>query len=389
MDTEYDFISAEFLNLLFFKQKNIVVFPHTDLKHLKILEVFCLGHNVVDLESTALHDIVKILEENDDMSYSSVPDLYLIYNLDKRRLKELLQLKNFRLILNVNQNVSELAIGSDFIFYNKKTHKFLNYNFENKDLDFENMILSLAKNKLMLRDELLKIKNCANQIYSHINNDKGNFNISRYLKYYDQQYWEKILKFTKNYYNINFPKAKDIEKPLFRPTSTNGLNFEEEYEYIITNNRKIGQEFIQILHKFRIENVNPSNLELNELYEPLDLYNYLRQHHWKNGIPYETLEEWIQMEQTNHELNQQDKIDFEWILDYLQIDKKKIQNLLASIQNDKSFKDQDKEVSGRLNCRQAEEKENKILVKIPSIENFQDYKKWIFDLLDKIESKIR
>ncbi|MBD3212223.1 MAG: hypothetical protein GF311_06405 [Candidatus Lokiarchaeota archaeon] len=103
MDTEYDFITPEFLHLLFFRQKNLVIFPHVDFKHLNSLGSFCIGYNVIDLESTALHDLPGILEDDKNESYSKIPNLYLIYNLDRSRMETLLSLKKFRMILNVNQ----------------------------------------------------------------------------------------------------------------------------------------------------------------------------------------------------------------------------------------------------------------------------------------------
>ena len=60
MDSGVDFITPEFLNILFFQQKNIVVFPYVDLKHLHSLELFTVGYNIVDLESTALHNLKEI-----------------------------------------------------------------------------------------------------------------------------------------------------------------------------------------------------------------------------------------------------------------------------------------------------------------------------------------
>ncbi|MDX1797557.1 MAG: hypothetical protein R3255_02805 [Candidatus Lokiarchaeia archaeon] len=62
MDTGSDFIKPEFLNIIFFQQKNLVIFPYVDLKHLHALEKFTVGYNVVDLETTALHNHKEILE---------------------------------------------------------------------------------------------------------------------------------------------------------------------------------------------------------------------------------------------------------------------------------------------------------------------------------------
>ena len=64
MDTDFDFMEPEFLDILFFQQKNLVIFPYVDLKHLHALELFTVGHNVVDLESTALYNLKEIIENS-------------------------------------------------------------------------------------------------------------------------------------------------------------------------------------------------------------------------------------------------------------------------------------------------------------------------------------
>ena len=61
MDTQYDFITPEFLNLLFFQQKNLVIFPYVDLKHLRSLQVFAVGYDVVDIDSTVVHNLSEIV----------------------------------------------------------------------------------------------------------------------------------------------------------------------------------------------------------------------------------------------------------------------------------------------------------------------------------------
>ena len=70
LDTGIDFIQPEFLNILFFQQKNLVIFPYIDLKHLHALELFTVGHNVIDLESTALYNLKEIIEFEANNSYS-------------------------------------------------------------------------------------------------------------------------------------------------------------------------------------------------------------------------------------------------------------------------------------------------------------------------------
>ena len=94
MDTDFDFMEPEFLDILFFQQKNLVIFPYVDLKHLHALELFTVGYNIVDLESTALYNLKDIIESETNNSYSQNPSLYLVYNLDKEKVKNwLLEIK--------------------------------------------------------------------------------------------------------------------------------------------------------------------------------------------------------------------------------------------------------------------------------------------------------
>jgi len=78
VDTGYDYISPEFLNIILFQQKNLVIFPYVDLKHFHALEVFAVGYNIVDLDSTAIHNIVELLEYESYNSYSQNPTLFFI-----------------------------------------------------------------------------------------------------------------------------------------------------------------------------------------------------------------------------------------------------------------------------------------------------------------------
>ena len=98
MDTKYDFMLPEFLNILFFQQKNIVIFPYVDLKHLKTLEIFTAGHNVIDLESTALYNLEEIIYEANN-SYSQERSFFFIYGLDSEKLSAILKLEDIRCVL--------------------------------------------------------------------------------------------------------------------------------------------------------------------------------------------------------------------------------------------------------------------------------------------------
>ena len=90
MDTGYDFLQPEFLNILFFQQKSLVIAPYVDLKHLHSLEIFTGGYNVVDLDSTALHNIREILELENNNSYSQTPCFFFITNINSNELHEIM-----------------------------------------------------------------------------------------------------------------------------------------------------------------------------------------------------------------------------------------------------------------------------------------------------------
>ena len=147
MDVGTDFLEPEFLNILFFQQKNLVIFPYIDLKHLHALESFTVGHTIIDIESTALYNMREIIEGETINSYSQNPNLFLIYNLDGDKVKEIMKIEGIRCILNANENIGSLANGESFIFYNKKTKNFLNYEFNNVNLEFEKHLITISKDQ--------------------------------------------------------------------------------------------------------------------------------------------------------------------------------------------------------------------------------------------------
>lgn len=310
MDTGSDFIQPEFLNILFFQQKNLVIFPYVDLKHLHGLEIFTAGYNVVDLESTALHNLKEILEFESSNSYSQNPTLYFIFNVDRAKLKELMELDGIRCIINSNENISNLANGSRFVFFNKKNNQFLNYDLTPKELEFETSLISNSQDEDILQESIQKIKIAATRIFKELNQSGSLETLPDILSEYEKKYWTLILQFTSRYYDINIP---DISQVKFKPPKRL-KDFSNEYEVLISTNRAIGKEFIQILHDYRSKKVNPAHLELDELYNPQKLYGYLRNHHWKDGIPKKFVEEWYQMNISNYKLTEDDQIDFEKIV---------------------------------------------------------------------------
>lgn len=316
MDTDSDFIRPEFLNIVFFQQKNLVIYPYVDLKHLHGLEIFTAGYNVVDLESTALHNLKEILEFESTNSYSQNPTLYFIYNVDKEKVRELMSLEGIRCIINSNENINTLANGNQFIFFNKKNNQFLNYDILESELDFEQWLISNSEDQEILQENIQKIKIAGSRIFKELNQRVSLENLPIILKEYKKEYWKSILEFTSRYYDINIPDISEIN---FKPQS-DPLDYSDEYTIILSGNRQIGKEFIQLLHDYRSRKVNSAHLELDELYNPQKLYNYLRNHHWKERIPQDFLTEWSQMKISNYSLTEEDQIEFAGILKKLDLE---------------------------------------------------------------------
>ena len=368
MDTGTDYIQPELLNILFFQQKNLVIFPYVDLKHLRALELFAVGHNISDIDSQALHTLINVLEVEADNSYSQTPNFYFIYNLTKERIQELMEIDSIRCVLNTNESIQSLANGENFIFYNKKNKKFINYS--PPDLEFEKELIASSRNTEILLDKIQEIKSKATQIFAELN--EGNYeNISRILSNYREKYWDKILTFVERYYdNIIIPR--DEIKPLTQgkeaehiSQSSNIQSFSHEYKLINNSSKYIRTEFLQLLNEYREKKVNPSNLEMEELYNPQKLYDYLRNHHWKAGIPEEFMTKWVSMEKTNHRLTESDYNDFELISEKLNI---------HNIQ----YPQKDVKTEESINTEAPP----------PSIKDFPEFKAWILGLLEKIENKI-
>ena len=383
MDTDFDFMEPEFLDILFFQQKNLVIFPYVDLKHLHALELFTVGYNIVDLESTALYNLKDIIESETNNSYSQNPSLYLVYNLDKEKVKEIMDIKNIRCIINTNENVSNLVNGKEFIFYNKKNKKFINYQRNDSDLEFEKYLVSSSENETILLDKIQKIKTTANKIFTEINQSGNLDKLPQLLLEYDWKFWEKILTFVKLYYKIELPELNEIENGVRKElqedddSSKDLKDFSGEYELIVSLNKNIAKEFVQLLHEYRSQKVNAANLDLEQLYNPQKLYEYLRNHHWRNEIPEEFLRKWVHMENSQYSLLESDRTDFKKIFKKLTVKNELILNLcgIKTIENQESIYIVDKNVN------------NKAL-DIPLISNFPEFKKWILRRLHEIEDMI-
>jgi len=397
MDTEYDFLTPEFLHLIFFKQKSIVIFPHVDLKHLRALEAFTVGYNLIDLEATAIYNIREMIRSDSD-SYSHTPNYHLIYNLDKEKAKQLLDLEGAHTILNITQNVSDLIelTHEDFIFYNKKSAKFLNYDFSDIDLNVERMILSLAKTYGMIRDELQGIKQTASKIYTKLMNTPDEFDIDKLTSAYTLAERDRIIEFTERYYDIILPddevKQDDLEVKSTKPPydlpmviDNPALDFTSEFDIIHSKNRRLFQVFITQLDEYRIKNVNQSNLELNELFTPSSLYNYLRRHHWSKGIPEEFLIQWKDALNMKGGLSEEEMLDFHQALKGLSV-KNSIIKQITEETHSENIKEQ--QIEPNLNQIKREVNTHPEDL-IPSITDFPRFKAWIMRKLNFIEEKLQ
>ena len=383
MDTDFDFMEPEFLDILFFQQKNLVIYPYVDLKHLHALEIFTVGYNVVDLESTALYNLKEIIESETNNSYSQNPSLYLIYNLNSEKVKEIMEINNIRCILNTNENISHLANGANFIFYNKKNKKFINYQGSDSNLEFEKYLVSSSDNETILLDKIQQIKITGNKIFTEFNQTGNLDKLPQLLRDYDWKFWEKILNFIKLYYKIELPDINDAENGIKKESQDENdddkllKDFTSEYEIIVSLNKNIAKEFVQLLHEYRSQKVNAANLDLEQLYNPQKLYEYLRNHHWKNHIPEDFLSKWIHMENSQHVLNDGDKSDFKIILRKLDVEEKVI-GKLCGIKPPKTEK-----------VNQIKDDfANTQISELPSIDEFPEFKKWILKRLEEIDKLI-
>jgi len=418
MDTEYDFITPEFLNLLFFQQKNLVIFPYVDLKHLRSLQVFAVGYDLVDIDSTVVHNLSEIIEF-EASSYSQQPTLYFVLNPKTEELLKLIDSPKIRCVVNTKENIESLANGDRFVFYNKKSKTFVNYEPDRQDLSFEKHLISAYPDKQLLLDELMKIKSVATKAFLQLNESTNTDKLPKILSDYDQIYWDKILNFTRLYYDIEIPsftrpkrlpsKSKSSEK---KPE----IDYSAEYEVVMKINRKIGKTFIQLIHNYRFSKVNPANLDVEQLFYPKKLYNYLRNHHWEKGIPQEFVSEWDRALRKDPSLTEDDHMEFQTALNKLnlsysppefdaeresepatvnspretptQVVRKKIDRKTVPSSNKKNMQVKKVEQVQVKKVVQVERVSNvgSNSIAIPSIENFGKFKGWMLKKLDELEN---
>jgi len=395
LDTAIDFIQPEFLNILFFQQKNLIVFPYLDLKHLHALELFTVGYNVIDLESTALYNLKEIIEFEANNSYSQNRTFFFIYNLDNNKIKEILEIPDIRCILNTNEDIKpviNVISDNNFIFYNKKNKTFLNYDKGAMDLEFEHYLISTSENETVLHEKIQQIKIVATKIFMEVNKNPNYLDtIPDILKDYDFKFWDKILKFVKIYFNVEIPQINIKNLSNFHKKSNSTLKADvrikdilKEYEYIISRNKHIAKEFVQLLHEYRCKKVNPKNLDLEQLYDPQKLYIYLRTHHWANEIPRDFIYQWIKMNNTGYSLSENDILDFKEIFKCMDFFDESIHVELK--RNNPELSGNIKDKAGNTIDFQATKKS--LIVNIPSINNFPKFKEFLEKKLDEIEDLI-
>lgn len=399
MDVGYDFLTPELMHAIFFEQKNVVLFPYLDIKHLRALELFTTGHSSVELDCTALNDISTILEHQAG-SYSQSPPLFFMFNANGNIIQSVKDIENVRYVINTHENVELYANGSQLLFYNKKVKKFVNSSIEDfNELDFENDLFRQSQgDQDVLQDLLMRIKSIATRIYKELIESRDVKRVQSILEEHEsifpRKHWNRILQFTQNFYHIVIPEdlinnlttsiSREISSKQNNSPQVTESDFSREYEAILSTNRAIAQAFISSLHDYRSEYVNPANLEMVQLYDPKELYNYLRNHHWKDGISEDFVEQWVTFKDVL------DDEEFELLYELFS----KLNISLSFLKLGKK-NPRIKSVSPQINpstiIEQKLEKESYTTTKnnipIPSINNFKQFKEWILAQLDKLEQK--
>ncbi|MHA1491301.1 MAG: hypothetical protein ACTSRI_16825, partial [Promethearchaeota archaeon] len=111
------------------------------------------------------------------------------------------------------------------------------------------------------------------------------------------------------------------------------------------------------------------------------LYNYLRNHHWKSGISEEFLVSWVQAIKSNGVLSKDNLTDFETIFEKIKVSKEIIIKIL-DYPPSKLVPPKKKDKSS---IKLANGKENPIKSSVPSVKDFQSFKKWILKKLQDID----
>jgi hypothetical protein len=398
VDSSEDFLIPELMNLIFFQQKSVVVFPYVDKKHLKSLETFTVGYSVIDLDCTVLNDVLSIIE-HDEGVYSQNPNLYFIYNASKEIIASIYDRENVHCIINTHEDVARLVSGHSMIFYNKKNKRFLNWEFNPQELEFERALFKQSQGDAsLLHDLLVHIKSFSTRIYTALVETHNIPSIP--ILFNDQaenfppEYWGRILEYMENYHDIKTPPEilKGLEEikvhgnggSITSPKSKNAPleDFSLEYELIITSNHSISNAFIHELHEYRSSHVNNANLELKQLYDPRELYTYLRNHHWKERIDEEFIRQWFNGPTLVNERNSKNvKIMLKKLgIPYDLVIKPETREIDVNEKLDSMAPIANLNEENEINVAQKSEK-------MPSIKDFKLFKAWILDKLEQIESR--
>jgi hypothetical protein len=303
-----------------------------------------------------------------------------------------------------------LANGEQFVFYNKKSKTFVNYEPEKQDLSFEKRLISSYPDKQLLLDELIKIKSLATKIFIQLNERNNSDNLPKILSDYDQIYWDKILNFTRLYYDIEIPsfdRVKQLPNNKKNREKNPEIDYSAEYEVIMKLNQKIGKTFIQLIHSYRFNKVNPANLDVEQLYYPKKLYNYLRNHHWEKGVPQEFVSELDRTLRSDLSLTEDDHMEFQMALNKLDLSYPLPEfdaergSKIATVNSPHETPTQvvRKEI-GNITVPSPEKKVKQVQVEkveqvaqvgsdsitIPPVENFLGFKSWLLKKLDELEN---
>lgn len=398
MDVGSDFLTPELMQAIFFQQKNLVIYPYLDIKHLRALELFTTGHSSIELDCTALNDIISILEHQEEM-YSQSPPFFFVFNAGSNIIQSVQEMENVRYIINTNENVESFANGSQLLFYNKKSKKLVNPSLENSsELEFETELFRQSHgDQDVLQDLLMRIKGIATRIYKELV-ESGDIKcvqaiLEEYESVFPRKFWSRILQFTENFFKIVIPeeltKSLITSIPRLRSSKSNNsprineTDFSREYEAILSAGRSIAQAFITSLHDYRSEHVNPANLEVVQLYDPKELYNYLRNHHWKDGISADFIEQWVGFKEVLEDEEIElffglfSKLNISTTCLKLNAKNQEIKTIYTRTTSTPVIKKQEpRKISSPTKYSPP-----------PSIKNFDQFKEWILAQLDELERK--
>ena len=388
MKIEVDFLKPEFLNILFFKQKNLIIFPHIDVKKLRTLDMFCIDCSCIEIDATLLDDINDLIEEDFINPYNQNKNLYYIFNIQASRIHELIKNDSIRCIINVSNNIEDIPKNEKFVFYNRKINQFYNYSPNNNDLTFETELLINFKENKRIIDDLFQIKQVASKFYAEYCDEIDLEKLKFVLNDFDPIFWPKIIEYIENYYGIEVPKEilpENIKTNLI-PIKIRENSYRQEYRNAIKIHFAISKNFIDALSAYINELKKASDLELNYFYIPEDLYVFLRENYWRDKIPDDFIDmlyiKSIPLFESKEELD----LFFKKFSSKLPVD----QECISSFSRNEIEFMEYKLNKGKDNQREKSSENNGIgkNEKIPDISNFSEFKNWILKILSEIKKQM-